>query len=650
MKLHRAADDHHPGRHHRHHRDRHVPAALLDPRRSGRAFRGGRPGSSRAPGRSPGRRCPPSPDSSAGTSPPPGGDRQRGCCPTALLLAAAAARRLASRAGASGPAPARRRRLPAQLLRPPPASPLLGSHLGATLLYIALLRLLRAAQRAGLHPVRGDLLLITALVYYFGGIASPFSLLYLVVIAVASTLLRPRAGLTVASLGLRRSTPACSFCSPSAGCRSPAGGEDDGLSPRLLYNLAVHCFGFYAVALLTSYLAQQRHPRRAGARGASARTWPTSRSCTATSIQSITSGLITTDLDGAHHQRQPRRPAILGRRRRSWSAAPIHQSGLLHPRAVGGADRRRASSAAACAPRCELTRGTARPPTSASPSRRLTDAERPARRLHRHLPGPHPLAAARRRRCASRTAWRRWASWRPAWRTRSATRWRRSRARCRCSPAPRAATAAQRQADRHPAQGEPAPRPHDQGLPALRPAPRALERRLRHRPPAGRERRAAARTARRSPPATPSRARRSTRPRAAPGRRPRPGEPDLLEPGAQRAARRCPTAARLRDRRPARRTATTSMQRRRHRPRHDRGGARQPLPALPVLLRRRHRHRHGHRLPHRAGARRPSCGREPAGRRHHDHRRAAGAPAASARRGHAAATAAARMLEPASRP
>src|SRR5262245_40195303 len=75
-----------------------------------------------------------------------------------------------------------------------------GVTFGATLLYIALLRLLRRFPTAQAYiQFFGDLALITGLVYYLGGATSPFSLLYLIVIAVASTLLRRRAGAAVAS-------------------------------------------------------------------------------------------------------------------------------------------------------------------------------------------------------------------------------------------------------------------------------------------------------------------------------------------------------------------------------------------------------------------------------------------------------------------
>ena len=53
----------------------------------------------------------------------------------------------------------------------------------ASLVYIGLLRVLRGrwALQAFIQFV-GDLLLITGLVFYFGGIASPFSILYFIVI------------------------------------------------------------------------------------------------------------------------------------------------------------------------------------------------------------------------------------------------------------------------------------------------------------------------------------------------------------------------------------------------------------------------------------------------------------------------------------
>src|SRR5262249_38048435 len=126
-----------------------------------------------------------------------------------------------------------------------------GLAFAATLVYIALFPLLK--NHYPLHAYiqfGGDLLLITALVNYTGGIASPFSLLYLIIIAVASTLLRRRAGIIVASAAYLL------YGVLLVGLYYRAPIPEPELLWRLNYNLAVHFVGFYAVALLTSYLSQ----------------------------------------------------------------------------------------------------------------------------------------------------------------------------------------------------------------------------------------------------------------------------------------------------------------------------------------------------------------------------------------------------------
>jgi len=155
---------------------------------------------------------------------------------------------------------------------------LAGLTYAASLLYIGLLRLLRGrwALQAFIQFF-GDLLLITGLVFYFGGIASPFSILYFIVIIVASALFRRRTGYAVAALaGLLYSLtvlglhlgwlpqPADMFdnavevtieAQPSVAARAPTHLV---VVPswRLVYNLFTHIFGFFMVAYLTTRLAQ----------------------------------------------------------------------------------------------------------------------------------------------------------------------------------------------------------------------------------------------------------------------------------------------------------------------------------------------------------------------------------------------------------
>ena len=78
---------------------------------------------------------------------------------------------------------------------------LAGATYGASLLYIAQLRWLRKYPAVQAYiQFFGDLLLITGMVYYFGGTNSPFSILYFVIIIVASAMLHRRSGLIVATV------------------------------------------------------------------------------------------------------------------------------------------------------------------------------------------------------------------------------------------------------------------------------------------------------------------------------------------------------------------------------------------------------------------------------------------------------------------
>lgn len=203
-----------------------------------------------------------------------------------------------------------------------------GATFGATLLYIALLKLLRRSPTAQAYiQFFGDLALITGLVYYLGGAASPFSLLYLIVIAVASTLLRRRAGVTVASIAfiLYGGMIVALFY----GWIPPGSpGQEVVTGWRLGYNLAVHGFGFYAVALLTYYLAHSvtRVERELEEKtGHLADLQLVHRDV----IQSITSGILTTDLTGTVTSANLAGLEILGRAEEELVGAPIDQTGLF---------------------------------------------------------------------------------------------------------------------------------------------------------------------------------------------------------------------------------------------------------------------------------------------------------------------------------
>jgi two-component system, NtrC family, sensor histidine kinase PilS len=105
----------------------------------------------------------------------------------------------------------------------------------------------------------GDIALETLLVYFTGGVDSPFSFLYLISIITASTLLYRRGGLIIASLCVIFYGALVDLIywgiiplpGPSVFAPTPWN------SLKLYVNLATNFAGFYATALLTSYISEQ---------------------------------------------------------------------------------------------------------------------------------------------------------------------------------------------------------------------------------------------------------------------------------------------------------------------------------------------------------------------------------------------------------
>jgi len=206
---------------------------------------------------------------------------------------------------------------------------LVGATYFASVVHIALLTLLAARPLWHAYvQFAGDLLLVTGLVYFFGGITSPFSMLYLVVIMVASVILQRRAGLTIAGLAyILYATLLTALARNWIPALSPLP-TDLELSFRISYNLAVHLFGFYAVALLTSYLgesASRAEEELAEKTGSLANLEVFHRDV----IQSISSGLISTDLDGNVTSVNRAALEILDTTEVSLLGQPIDRSGLF---------------------------------------------------------------------------------------------------------------------------------------------------------------------------------------------------------------------------------------------------------------------------------------------------------------------------------
>lgn len=128
-----------------------------------------------------------------------------------------------------------------------------------TLLHIGVAQM-TGSRRISLYvQMAGDLLVETLLVYFTGGLDSPFSFLYLVSIITASMLLYRRGGLLTASgavilygaLGDLMFYEVLPFPPQSWLVPTPWS------SSRLYFNMATNFAGFYATALLTSYISEK---------------------------------------------------------------------------------------------------------------------------------------------------------------------------------------------------------------------------------------------------------------------------------------------------------------------------------------------------------------------------------------------------------
>ena len=227
---------------------------------------------------------------------------------------------------------------------------LAGLTYGASLIYIALLRLLRGRWRAqALIQFVGDLLLITGMVYYFGGVASPFSILYFIVIIVASALFQRATGFAVASLAsllyasivvalyfgwLPPSTEAHDRVLPAVVDQASVAaqgqlGQAAGLPAwRLFYNLVTHIFGFYTVAYLTTRLAQNisRAERELQEKQEDLADLQVIHRDI---VESVPSGLITCDLEGMVTSVNLAAQDILGKNRDALLGKPVTAARLF---------------------------------------------------------------------------------------------------------------------------------------------------------------------------------------------------------------------------------------------------------------------------------------------------------------------------------
>ncbi|MBV9495119.1 MAG: hypothetical protein JOZ54_12795 [Acidobacteria bacterium] len=128
-----------------------------------------------------------------------------------------------------------------------------------TLVYIAFGQLVPSRRANLLIQVGGDLLVETLLVYFTGGLDSPFSFLYLVSIITASMLLYRRGGLLAASgaVILYGALADLMYYEILPLPEQSLVSAVPWTSSRLYFNMATNFAGFYAAALLTSYISEK---------------------------------------------------------------------------------------------------------------------------------------------------------------------------------------------------------------------------------------------------------------------------------------------------------------------------------------------------------------------------------------------------------
>jgi len=193
---------------------------------------------------------------------------------------------------------------------------LIGAGFGLTILYTLLHPLWSRTRVAASVQTAGDIILVTGFVWVTGGIESPFSLIYFLPIIGAGIMLS-RAGAMSAATGAWLMYGFLVVCLVHGWVPNllPAGAEAADaavMNKRVAYALFSHFLGFFTVAHLASYLSvklkaagdELRQKREVLAKV---------QALNKNIIDSITSGIVTTGLDGRITFINPGAEEITGR-------------------------------------------------------------------------------------------------------------------------------------------------------------------------------------------------------------------------------------------------------------------------------------------------------------------------------------------------
>jgi two-component system sensor histidine kinase PilS (NtrC family) len=141
-----------------------------------------------------------------------------------------------------------------------------------------------------------DVLLVTWLVWVTGNVSSPYAALYIVLISVASLFIGPR-GAMIASVGSAAAFTVCALAAINEFGPAAARGATEASIANMIQTVGLADVSFLAVGLLAAKLAE-RQSRSDVQLAAAARSLADLRALHERIVESIRSGVVTTDLQG----------------------------------------------------------------------------------------------------------------------------------------------------------------------------------------------------------------------------------------------------------------------------------------------------------------------------------------------------------------
>ncbi len=200
-----------------------------------------------------------------------------------------------------------------------------------SLLYITMLKVLRRWPQVQAYvQFSGDLIFISLLIHRLD--ATSFSILYIFIISASAVYLNRTGVLVIAGLAylLYAGIVMLEWVLPlfNRDLPMPSLPSDPVLALRLFYNLIVHLVGFYGVAILTAYLARDAERSEEKLRRKQL-DLTYLQGLYGDVIQSMSSGLVITDLDGKIVSLNHSGEGILGRAEEELIGGHLEQAGIL---------------------------------------------------------------------------------------------------------------------------------------------------------------------------------------------------------------------------------------------------------------------------------------------------------------------------------